>query len=52
MLGADLAEMGSLSSKNCGVKYLLCVIDIFAKYAWVKPLTDKNLKQTFMVLLK
>ena len=29
---ADLAEMESLSSKNRGVKYLLCVVD-----AWVKP---------------
>ena len=25
----DLAEMGSLSSKNGNVKYLLCVIDVF-----------------------
>ena len=32
----DLAEMGSLSSKDRGVKYLLCVIDVFTKYAWVK----------------
>ena len=31
----DLAEMGSLSSKNRNVKYLLCVIDFFTKYAWV-----------------
>ena len=30
---ADLAEMGSLSSKNKSVKYLLCVIDVFTKYA-------------------
>ena len=34
---ADLAEMGSLSSKNKNVQYLLCVIDVFTKYAWVKP---------------
>ena len=33
ILAADLAEMGSLSSKNRDVKYLLCVIDIFTKYA-------------------
>ena len=39
---ADLAEMGSLSSKNKNVKYLLCVIDVFTKYAWVKPLKDKK----------
>ena len=39
---ADLAEMESLSSKNKNVKYLLCVIDVFTKYAWVKPLKDKK----------
>ena len=33
---ADLAEMDSLSSKNKNVKHLLCVIDIFTKYAWIK----------------
>ena len=39
---ADLAEMGSLPSKNKNVKYLLCVIDFFTKYAWVKPLKGKK----------
>ena len=34
---ADLADLESLSSKNKNVKYLLRVIDIFTKYAWVKP---------------
>ena len=37
---ADLAEMGSLSSNNKNVKYLLCAIgatDFFTKYTWVKP---------------
>ena len=34
--------MGSLSSKNENVKYLLCAIDVFTKYAWVQPLKDKN----------
>ena len=38
----DLAEMGSLSSSNCSVKYLLCVIDVFTKYVWVKCLQDKK----------
>ena len=32
---ADLAEMGSLSSSNRGFKYLLCVLDVFTKYAWL-----------------
>ena len=41
---ADLAEMGLLSLFNHGVKYLLCVIDVFTKYAWIKPLKDKKAK--------
>ena len=43
---ADLVEMGSLFSKNKNVKYLLCVIDVLTKYAWVKPLKDKKGKNT------
>ena len=34
--------MESLSFKNKNVKYLLCIIDIFTKYAWVKPVKDKK----------
>ena len=30
---ADLAEMESLSSVNKNVKYLLCVIHVFTRYA-------------------
>ena len=33
---ADLAEMGSFSSKNKNVKNLLYVIDIFNKYTCIK----------------
>ena len=35
ILPEDLAEMGSLSSFNFGVKYLLCVIDVSTKYVWL-----------------
>ena len=41
---ADLVEMRSLSSFNQSVKYLLFVIDLFTKYARVKPLQDKKAK--------
>ena len=34
--------MGSLCSFNCRVKYILCVINIFTKYACVKPFIDKK----------
>ena len=36
--------MGSLCSKNRGVKYFMCVINVFTKYAWVKPLKDEKAK--------
>ena len=34
--------MHSLSKYNKGVKYLLCVIDLFSKYARVIPIKDKK----------
>ena len=40
--GIDLADMHSLSKYNKGIKYLICVIDLFSKYAWVIPLKDKK----------
>ena len=45
--------MRSLSSKNKNVKYLLCMIDVFTKYAWLKPLKDKKkVNQVLMLLSK
>ena len=41
---ADLAKMWSFSLKNKNVEYVLCVIDVFPKYAWVKPLKDNKCK--------
>ena len=40
--GVDLADMQSLSKKNKGIKYLLCAIDLYSKYALVVPLKDKK----------
>ena len=34
-----------MSSNNKKVKYSLCVIDVFTKYAWVKLLKDKKGKR-------
>ena len=34
--------MQSLSKYNKIIKYLLCVIDLSSKYAWVIPLKDKK----------
>ena len=40
--GVDSADMQSLSKYNKGIKYLLCVIDLFSKYACVIPIKDKK----------
>ena len=44
--------MESLSSKSKNVNYFLCVIDIFSKYAWVKPLKDKKGKTDVNAFIK
>ena len=40
--GVDLADMQSLSRKNKGIKYHLCAIDLYSKYAFVIPLKHKK----------
>ena len=40
--GVDLADTQSLSKKNKGIKYLICDIDFYSKYAFVVPLKDKK----------
>ena len=48
----DLVEIGSLSSFNSDVKYLLRAGDVSTIYAGVKPLTNEKSKQFLMVLLE
>ena len=53
--GVDLAYMQLLSKYNKGITFLLCVIDIFSKYAWVVPLKDKkgiSIVKAFQNILK
>ena len=40
--GVYLADTQSLSKKNKGIKYFLCAIDLFSKYAFVIPLKGKK----------
>ena len=39
---ADLVDMQPYSRWNRGYKYLLTVLDVFSKYAWVVPIKDKK----------
>ena len=50
---ADLADMQLLGKKNKGIKYLLCVVDLFSRYAFVVPLKNKGVTivETFQKIL-
>ena len=53
-MGADLADIQSLSKYNKGIKYLLCSIDLFSKYAWVISIKYKkgvNIVDAFQKIL-
>ena len=53
--GADLADMQLISKFNKGFRFLLCIIDIFSKCAWVVPLKDKagvRIVNAFQSILK
>ena len=40
--GANLADMELISKSNKGFRFLLHVIDVYSKYAWVVPLKGKK----------
>ena len=51
---ADLVDMQPYSRWNKGYKYLLTVLDVFSKYAWVVPIKDKKgetIKNAFKVII-
>ena len=40
--------MESLSSRNKNVQYLICVIDVFTKYGWVKDRKGQTVLNAFI----
>ena len=46
--GADLADIQTIGKFNNRFRFLLSVIDIFTKYAWVVPLKDKKVQLLLM----
>ena len=51
-MGVDLADIQLISKFDKGFRFLLCVIDIFSKYAWVVPLKDKKVLVLLMLFKK
>ena len=49
---ADLADFQKLSKRNNGINWLLVVIDIFSRYAWVEPIKDKTEKKVVQAFEK
>ena len=45
--GVALADMQSLSKKSKSIKYLLCTIDLYSKYAFVVPLKHIIMYSTY-----
>ena len=39
---ADLVDMQEFSNQNSNHRYILTVIDVFSKFAWVQPLVNKT----------
>jgi transposase InsO family protein len=38
----DLADVSNIAEHNNGIKFWLIVIDVFSRYLWLKPLTNKS----------
>lgn len=52
---ADLSDMRSYSEHNDGNKYILCVIDVFSKYAFARAIKNKNsitIKKSFQEIFQ
>jgi len=52
---ADLADMSHLADYNDGMRFLLTVIDVLSKHAWVQPLQRKsstNIIEAFDIIFK
>jgi hypothetical protein len=46
----DLIDFISLGRKNDGYRYLICCIDCFSKYVWLRPTKTKTAKEVLGVM--
>src|SRR6187551_1442371 len=52
---ADLVDMQPYAKTNCGMHYILTVIDVYSKFAWaegIKRKTGEDIKKAFVNILK
>ncbi len=42
----DLADFSNFSRLNQGVNFLMCIVDVYTRYAWVYPLKNKSSAET------
>ena len=52
MWGSDIADMELINKFYKGIRFLLCVIDTYSKYAWVVSLKEKKILQLPMLSKK
>ena len=50
--GANLADMLLINKFNKGIRFLLCVLDIYSKYNWVIPLKGITIINAFQKILE
>ena len=52
MLSTNLADMQLINKFNKEFRFLLCVIEIYSKYAWIIPLKDEKEVQLLVLFRK
>lgn len=43
----DLADMVEVASDNDGMRYIMCIVDVFSRYAWCVPMKNKDAKTSW-----
>jgi len=43
----DLADMGNVAEDNDGIRYIMCIVDVFSRYAWCVPHKNKDAKSSW-----
>lgn len=47
----DLVDMSEWKADNGGEKYMLTVVDVFSRFAWVRPMLTKSANDTFAAFI-